>query len=507
MLAVIRTDASLKIGSGHVMRCLTLADQLRLGGAEVIFISRLHPGHLCDLVAGKDYPVVRLPSGNDEISGDLFHSGWLGVSQQHDAEETISALAKMGGCDWLIADHYGIDARWESAARKHARHLLVLDDLADRSHQCDLLLDQGMNPGMDHRYAGMVPAACGMLTGPAYALLRPEFAQARKTLRTRDGTIRRIFVFFGGIDADNETGKALLAIAHAGSPEVAVDVVIGRANPHAAALEAQCADLPGAILYRQVDNIAELMARADLAIGAGGGAMLERCCLGLPSLLISVAANQEPGSEAAARSGNALYLGRSADVSVDLIAQAIALCHASPGLLAHLGQSASALVDGHGARRVARRLLAGDISLRRARPQDCADLHQWRNHESTRRFSGDGQPIEYAVHASWFEKTLANPDRVILIGEQEGHPVGVLRYDREGTRATVSVYLVPGQQGKGLGPELLRNGNEWIAGNWHGVEAIDAWIKPENHASRSAFQDAGYEPRYEIYSKRIRSQE
>lgn len=319
MRIVFRTDASLQIGSGHVMRCLTLADELRQKGADVIFVCREHPGHLFGLIADKGYPFRRLPPAEVKYIPtveDVDHAEWLGVSWQQDAADTLTALGEMQ-TDWLIIDHYALDRRWEELIRPHVGRVMVIDDLADRPHDCDLLLDQNVYDHMEYRYDKLISSHCTKFLGPRYALLRPEFTAAKKDLRYRDGTVKRILVFFGGSDLTNETTKTLLAIQSLGYPDISVDVVVGGANPYKEEIKELCSSLPNAQFYCQVDNMAQLMISADLSIGAGGVTAWERVFMKLPTLAVAVADNQVEGLKLAGRFRWLRYLGLAEEITVD----------------------------------------------------------------------------------------------------------------------------------------------------------------------------------------------
>lgn len=319
MRVVMRVDASLQIGSGHVMRCLTLADELRSRGAEVHFICREHPGNLFALIAERGCPIVRLPLAEPEqipSSGDVAHAAWLGAPWQQDAQETVAALPS-GGVDWLIVDHYALDQRWEQYVRPHVGKIMVIDDLADRPHDCDLILDQNVCDNMECRYDKLVLPHCRRFLGPRYVLLRPEFRVARKNLKDRDGTVKRILVFFGGSDLTNETTKTLLAIKSLGFPDIAVDVVVGVANPYKDQVKELCSSLPAARFYCQVDNMAQLMLSADLSVGAGGVTAWERMAMQLPTLAIAVADNQVEGLKLADCFKWLRFLGLAEEVTVE----------------------------------------------------------------------------------------------------------------------------------------------------------------------------------------------
>lgn len=296
MKIAIRTDASLYMGTGHLMRCLTLAGEVRQQGHTVTFICRELPGNLCELIEKKGYHVYRLPfQDKNRIQTVQDVSSWLGATWREDAEQTISVLQEISiasKIDWLVVDHYALDIQWERMMRPYVERIMVIDDLANRPHDCDLLLDQNLYENMEQRYMGLVPETCKLLLGPQYALLRPEFREARKKLRPRDGIVRRILIFFGGTDPTNETLKAIEAVRLLNRPDIEVDVIVGANNPHRELIEKACGELPNFHFHCQVDNMAELMAKADLAIGAGGSTTLERCYLGLPTIVVVTAENQ-----------------------------------------------------------------------------------------------------------------------------------------------------------------------------------------------------------------------
>lgn len=318
MNVLIRTDASAAIGSGHVMRCLTLAHSLRAKGAAVSFVSREWPGNLSQYVESKGFPVYRLaaPSGGND-------AGWLGVDPAQDAAETAALLAGIEQqTDWLIVDHYGLDRQWEASMRPYVRRIMVIDDLANRKHDCDLLLDQNLYADMEQRYEGLLPPGCRQLLGPAYVLLRDEFYQARRRVQRHKKPVKRILVFFGGSDPTNETVKTLRVLQKMKLPNLELDVVVGAANPEREQIKDLCEALPHARFHCQIDNMAELMEEADFAIGAGGTSLWERCFLGLPSLTVIVADNQIKTSEAAAACGATWNLGESKEITEPVLERA-----------------------------------------------------------------------------------------------------------------------------------------------------------------------------------------
>ncbi len=316
MNAIIRVDASIQIGSGHVMRCLTLAEILKDNGFEVVFICRAHVGNLIEYIRSRGYQVEQLDcSVTTNFLGDLFHSKWLGVTQCEDAKETLQVLRNYEKIDLLIVDHYALDEKWESQIRCKINTVFVIDDLADRKHDCDILLDQNYYENLNIRYTSLVPSNCKHFLGPKYALLRKEFQNIRGSLRCRNGRVKRILLFFGGSDPTNETMKAIHAFLRLNRTDMQVDVVVGSSNIHKEEIENVCCKYDTLTFHYQVNNMAELMNTADLCIGAGGTATWERCFVGLPTILITIAENQELIAKTLNKNQVIFYLGPKEEVT------------------------------------------------------------------------------------------------------------------------------------------------------------------------------------------------
>jgi len=346
---VFRTDASVQIGTGHVMRCLTLADALRDRGAECLFISRPHQGHLLDTIAERGHQVMALPTRENlaDYPADFAHAHWLGTDQATDSADT---LLVMNGTtvDWLVVDHYALDHRWEQALRPHCRQLMVMDDLADRSHDCDLLLDPslGRTPA---DYAHLTPPTATLLLGPQYALLRPEFARLRDESLARRASPRleHLLITMGGVDKDNATGAVLDALDSCTlPPDLRITVVMGQHAPWLAQVKERAARMNRPVqVLAGVRDMARLMANSDLAIGAAGGTSWERCCLGLPAIQLVLADNQREAAVAFSALGAAESLAVQSDLSQTLPP----LLHAlQPDRLRALSDSAAHICDGRG---------------------------------------------------------------------------------------------------------------------------------------------------------------
>ncbi|KPA88671.1 pseudaminic acid biosynthesis-associated protein PseG [Pseudomonas asplenii] len=484
MRVLFRADASAAIGSGHVARCLTLAAILRAGGAQVLFACRDLPGNALARLAGEGWRSVVLPGaypGEEPALGIEAPLPW-----QADIEALECSLAGEPAFDWIVVDHYGLDHRWQTAARRWAGRIAAIDDLNNRQHAVDLLFDQNFTAG-DPEYAGRALAPCRQLLGPRYALIRDEFRRPPVPINVQAG---RVLVNFGGLDGAGETWKAMLALAD--FHDLQVDFVAGTANPRLAQLQAMAADRPSWRVQTFVKDFAELMARADLFIGAGGGTSWERAALGLPTLCIAVAENQQANAERLAAAGAHIYLGSSQAVDVDHLKRAVGFVLGNVGLRRSLAERSRGLVDGLGARRFAVALLGAGLDVRQVTPEDSRRLFDGRNHEPVRRASLNSAPIEWPAHQAWLAAKLRDRTCLLLIAEAADGPVGVLRYDLADERAEVSLYLFEGRLGLGWGRALLARGERALREHWPQVTVIDARVLPDNPASIELFRNSGY---------------
>jgi UDP-2,4-diacetamido-2,4,6-trideoxy-beta-L-altropyranose hydrolase len=345
-----RTDASLQIGTGHVMRCLTLADALHKRGAKSTFICRPHAGHLLDLIQQRGHTAKALAPADDAYTAaaDPCHAQWLGTDWASDAAQTQQALGDQL-VEWLVVDHYALDRRWEQAMRPLTRRIMAIDDLADRPHDCDLLLDQNLGRRAED-YSMLLSSRTQTLIGPAYALLRPEFAHWREhSLKRRVlPQLKNLLITMGGVDQANATGQVLDALTHCELPiDLRITVVMGPTAPWLAQVQAQAAAMPRPTLVLVgVSNMAQLMAENDLCIGAAGSTSWERCCLGLPALQIVLAANQEKINEALELAESALTI-QPENLEAELPGVFAQLTNAA--VLCGLSKNSAVVCDGLGA--------------------------------------------------------------------------------------------------------------------------------------------------------------
>lgn len=469
---VFRADASTAIGAGHVARCATLAGELAARGATVRFLCREQAGDYCDWLERQGFAVSRLQA----------------ASAEEDIEQSRQALAALAPVDWLVVDHYGLDQHWQSALRPFAERLMAIDDRPWRAHDCDLFLDQNFAPGAAEAYRRLLPRTADCLLGPRYALLRPEFLAARNKATPRDGGVRRLLVCFGGSDPHGHTLATVRALHAHAHRLTRIDVVVGPANPAADEIAAVCMGFPSIRMHRPANDLAGLLAEADLAIGAGGTMNWERACLGVPSLAFGIADNQRPVLEALLEGGHVVGESDMAVPDPARIAGWLAILLDNPPLLRGLSARSAALVDGLGVRRVADRLLPAAMDFRPASAADSADLLRWRNDPAIRAVSLDIGEIDAATHSAWLSRTLADPQRLLLIAERGRQALGVIRFDLAPPQAVISVYRVPGQDA----PGLVHRATDWLRRQHPEIRRIVAEVRPDNATSLAAFRGAGY---------------
>jgi UDP-2,4-diacetamido-2,4,6-trideoxy-beta-L-altropyranose hydrolase len=489
------------MGVGHFMRCLALADALKQRGARIRFVSRQMPRHLMEMLRIRGHEHRSLDGNCGEGSTDKVpHSEWPGTTQHADAQETAQILLDHAW-DWVVVDHYGLDVQWEKSVRAAAKRILVIDDLADRVHDCDVLLDQNVCTEIDTRYAGRVPAHCRLLLGPRYALLRDEFRRLREQARPRTSPVKRVLICFGGVDADNYTTRAITALADAAIKGLQADVVIGTQHPYRQEIKAACAD-HGFSCHVQTERMGELIAAADLAIGAGGTMSWERCCLGLPTLTLCVADNQKHLVEDAALNGLLYAPAMNLRGNAPLTQHLLALMD-NPLLLRAISQNGLRAVDGRGVQRVLRSIGCCYVTIRVATPADSGKILLWRNHAAIRAVSRDANPIERSDHEAWLKSVLADPDRLLLVGERKGEDIGVVRFDIRDGEAEVSIYLAPDIKETGIGTELLFAAEHWLVDRRQDVRTIRAEVLHNNQRSHSLFEAGDYQICSTVRYKRL----
>jgi UDP-2,4-diacetamido-2,4,6-trideoxy-beta-L-altropyranose hydrolase len=461
---VIRADAGPDIGGGHVMRCLALAEALTNDGWEVTFVGT--PDTPRTVVALADAPY-----------------GWLPLQHWDDPAEIGSTLP---ACDLLVIDHYGLDARYEAACRPWAGRILAIDDLADRRHDCDLLLDQtlGREAGA---YKNLVPVDCRLLLGPDHALLRRQFANRRPTSAAIEADVRNVAIVFGCTDATRSLAAAMAAVRSA-LPTADIDVVIGSAAPHFPELRTVAREL-GCNLLVDVADMADVLASADILVLAAGSVTWEGCALARPMVLIPLAENQKGIAAIMADRAAAVVPEKPEDLTPVIRSLAD-----DPEGRRQYGVTAGRVCDGFGAARTALVLSpesAADgrpIHLRMVTMAHASLLLEWQRAPETRRFARNPKIPSESEHKAWMRRTLEDPGCLFHLVVCEGQPAGFVRLNhRQGGAYEVSIATDPLRHGEGIEAAALRLVRRLVPDT-----LLMAEVLPGNDLSRALFVGAGY---------------
>lgn len=473
-----RADSSGTIGSGHIVRCATLAGVLRDRGADIIFVCRELPEHLAVWLQSLGFYVAHIKSSQEPIC------------EESDAKLTRDALEELAPVDCLVVDHYGLGMEWEQALRSLAKNVLVIDDFDHRSHDCDFLLNQNYRTSNRSSPKTRQKNSPELLLGPKFALVRPEFSALRTNRRHRSGAVKRILVCFGGGDPKNFSEAVLSALAATDAPLEHIDIVVGYASPHIDDLVRRYRDNAHIEFHSHVDNMAELLDSADLAIGAGGTMTWERACLGVPSIVFGIVDNQHGALAALIEDGFLVGVPEMTHPDASLIASCLQSTIGNAPMLRGLSRRIETLVDGRGAQRVADVLFPAPLNFRNADINDAESMLSWRNDPHVREKSLDSKKVSASEHRAWLKRTLEDPKRDLLIAECDGSPIGVVRFDVDEDEATISVYRVPNSKEGRYG--LVRCATEWIHEHRPQILRVIAHILDDNASSLAAFRGAGY---------------
>lgn len=500
MRVVFRTDASSDIGSGHVMRCFTLARILRTSGAEVSFVSRLHSGHLVERIRAEGFACITLdsPSFSNPSSERISdYAAWLGAPPAQDAEAVIEALRQIGRPDWLIVDHYGIGEEWERLLRPHCDRLMVIDDLANRRHDCDLLLDQNLADQQESRYDHLVSEFCIKLLGPRYALLQTDYVNFHLQARPRHSPVRRVFAYFGAADESNVCGRVVQAFTSVAGRDVALDVVASPASSSWSLLADQVGNDDRVNLHGYVPTLAKFLQVADAAFGAGGATSWERCCLGVPTYVVTLAENQVPGTQALARLGAVRWLGDAMLVSDAGLQDAMREALEGEGL-SSMSKASLSLVDGWGAARVAAALSAGSetgFMVRAVEPCDERLTLDWANDPEVRQNSFSVGRIDTDSHHHWFSRRMADVEncRFYVVQMMTGLPAGPVRFECVSPGVWEIHYSLDHcLRGRRVGAAFLNAALDHFRRATTSANMVVGRVKPSNHASQHIFRKLGF---------------
>ena len=474
---LVRADGDAEIGTGHVMRCLALAQAWRKSGGIVYFAAARINTALEKRLLQEEIAITKIKGV---------------VGGKEDVSQTIN-LAKDCGAAWIVADGYHFGAIYQEQIKAAGLLLLLLDDYGHSEYYCaDYILNQ--NLAIDSAIYARREPTTHLLLGPRYALLRKEFLPWQAWERKIAASGHKILITFGGSDSHNVTGDILQSLADVQIDKLEVVAVIGSSNPHREKLQAMANNHPVSIrLVVDTSNMPELMAWADIAIAAGGTTTWELAFMGLPALVFILADNQRVVAEQLQSAHLARNLGhyeKSSSKQVSLEIKNLLNLTTARIEMSRIGRS---LVDGLGRDRVCLHLRKGTLDFRLARHEDSELIWQWANDPTVREVSFSSATIPWEDHVAWFRSMLVDPNcHFWLAFNKNGKAIGQVRFNTNQQEATISVGLDRLHRGRDLGALLIWSASQKLFHELP-VVLIHAYIKPDNLASVRAFQKAGFE--------------
>lgn len=471
---LIRCDAHVAIGTGHVMRCLALAQAWQDVGGRAIFA----------LAEATPAVEARLQSEGCEVARLEVE-----VGSSADAAATAS-LAQGNGASWVVVDGYEFGADYQSILKSRGLKILFVDDNGHAAHySADLVLNQ--NAHASETFYPSRDASTRLLLGPRYAMLRREFTKWRDWKREIPTVARKVLVTMGGSDPDNVTERVVHAIL--AEPALEATIVVGGSNPHLPRLQTQiAAGRSNVRLAENVTHMPELMVHSDVAISGAGTTSLEMCFLGLPALLVVLADNQRPAAEELGRRGAIVNLGEGTDLGAAVLSLQLASLVNSQELRNTMSARGRELVDGFGAERVVRALRPSALRIRRATAEDCKLLFELANDPIVRESAFSKAPIPWEDHVRWFHARMRAASCHILIGEADGAVAGQVRIEEAADqRGVIDISVARGFRGEGLGRRLIDLAVQEVFAATN-LFSIDAYVLPQNKASQHAFENAGF---------------
>ena len=491
----LRADASQIMGVGHVRRCISLGIALQNVGVRVVLVTRDLGVDLTWMAQSSSVELLRLPAprATESATDRVPHASWAGVGWLQDASET-SMLLRDWRPDWVIVDEYAFDSRWHRHLHEALRvRVGIVDDLADRDLYCEILVDHNVHQNHRQKYLNRIGNETFILGGPRFALLDVKYSKASPYIVNE--IVKSIGIFMGGIDAAQLSNLALRACRRIAEFRGLIEIVTTRANPNGEKLKVLAAEWPDTVVTFDLPDLAEFFARHDLQIGAGGGANLERCCVGAPALVLAAAANQEAVLPELRTQGAIALFIPSPMRNEKRLGQAIRALINSSSARRILSERARALVDGFGAKRVALQIASTWLRVRSAKMSDARMIYEWRSHPVTRATARISDEFGLPEHDRWMRKMVFDGQSILLVGVVGMVDVGVIRFDidsREKGRATVSLYLDPQLHGLGLGTALLRAGEGFVLKHISENMRFVATIVDGNESSKRMFASSGY---------------
>lgn len=490
---MFRADAHANMGIGHVMRCLTLANILSDHGVQCHFFHKKSHSKIFKLISDR-HNVVELDYENGFTAQNEYQN-WLGSSQEWDVNQCIKK-SKINKYDFIVVDNYALDEKWEEDISTLSENVMVFDDLANRNHSCQLLVDSGLFNSYED-YVDLTKDRTKIFTGSDYVVLRPEFLKARSTIENSNiiiNPILKILVNFGGTDPDKLTLIALDALSHI-NPKLHVDVIITSSCDWLDELKACIKQSEYTYLHIDPQSVSEVMLEADFAIASIGGGAWERCCLGLAGIGVVVAENQK-GMAQTLENSNALIVANKKNLGTTII-KTLNSGDISNTVKA-MSHSAFSLCDGLGVYRVLAALSKKLIvtELRALTKDDAALLFEWQNEPTSRRYSLSSEPLNWNEHCSWLDKSLSSPERRMWVVTFEDMSCGYVRLDDLGESEIVSILISSKFRRLGLAGKAIQLLKEKSKQGLLAAKVLDS-----NQASNALFLAQGFKKiAHEYYS-------
>lgn len=499
MKVVFRTDASSVIGNGHLVRCLTLAKSLKKLNTECEFICRENKNDLFKEINKENFKLTLLPNLNNKTNKKkIIKTNWLGLNWKDDANQTINAL-KGYKIDWLIIDHYGIGREWEKKLRTYTQNIIVIDDLANRNHDCDILIDQNLIANFKNRYKNLLPNHCNTFLGPSFAILQNKYKDLHLVAQPRKNITKNILIYFGGTDQIRLIEMTLSSFYRLNRDDINLDIVISSKNSEISKIQKLIKNNKNIRIKKNLKSLAPLMLKADLAIGACGTTTWERCCLGLPSIVITIAEHQKLIAKELQKRQLIKWLGHHDSIKASSIYKA---------LLSLIDQSQEKwskecmlVTDGSGSEKIASIIALNSktkLFIRSATINDEDLLLHWANDNLVRSNGFNSKIITKKIHSDWFKFRLNNPGicKIYILETNEKAPIGQVRFEKIDNRWYINYSLASFARGKKISSNLLDIAIKKFKKN--NKNQLIAEVKEDNLSSRKVFEKIGFKQTFAI---------
>lgn len=460
-----------------------------------MFICRELAGNQASLVCDKGFELYYLnsaESAGDNIQSTVAYDGWLPVTELVDAADTLAIVEGLSDV-CLIVDHYALGFEWEEAVKPCLTTLIVIDDFYDRNHSCDYFINPSVIDFNELTFQNQLPDTCVQLLGPKYALLDTSFSVRDKKMgqSIQPKYIEHIFVSFGGVDLEGWTCRVVKLLSASDFKHYNLDVVVGNSFAELEDLKRLATTRGRVNIHCQIGNVCEVMSRCDLAIGAGGTMSWERLCVGIPSVILGIAENQHGVVNGLIAKGMCVGLAEAHNASDEYVSFMIRYLIDNQSLRQSIHDRGTGYIDGKGLQRVVNSLLETHFIFRDVTMEDAGSVFEWRNHPTVASVSSTGRSVlDLQDHLNWLSMVLADDNKIFVIAEVDGEPVGVCRFDVVDFSATISIYTVPGSKRYG---GLIKAASSWFFENFSSIVNIKAKVLAGNKLSQRSFANANYE--------------